>query len=246
MSNHLVTDYVLAGALATLAALLFGLRRVLAHRAISVLLGAWFFAALGSTWSGFYQGQSSRVPTIQYGLLIPIVAGILLFRWWKALRQTVESVPQAWIVTIQVYRVLGAIFLILYAAGRMPGEFAWPAGVGDILVGLLAPVVAIAYARRLPGSTVLLWAWNLFGIADLVEAAILGFLTSPSPLQRLAFDRPNTLISSFPLALIPVFLVPLSVLLHLASLAKLRRTPTIPGPLAPRDRRLHPSYSDDR
>jgi len=37
----------------------------------------------------------------------------------------------------------------------------------------------------------------------------------------LAFDQPNRLITAFPLVLIPVFLVPLSILLHLASLKKL-------------------------
>jgi len=41
--------------------------------------------------------------------------------------------------------------------------------------------------------------------------------------QLVALDSPNVLISAFPLVLIPVFLVPLSILLHLASLAKLRR-----------------------
>jgi hypothetical protein len=48
-------------------------------------------------------------------------------------------------------------------------------------------------------------------------------LTSPSALQLFAFDLPNELVSRFPLVLIPVFLVPVSVLLHLASLTKLRR-----------------------
>jgi hypothetical protein len=92
-----------------------------------------------------------------------------------------------------------------------------------VIVGLLAPVVGIAYMRGVRWSTGLLWAWNLLGIADLVVAVTTGFLTSPSPLQLLALDRPNELISSFPLAMIPVFLVPLSLLLHLASLQKLRQ-----------------------
>jgi len=38
-------------------------------------------------------------------------------------------------VGVQVYRALGLIFLVLYAGGYLPGLFAWPAGVGDILVG---------------------------------------------------------------------------------------------------------------
>ena len=96
------------------------------------------------------------------------------------------------------------IFLLLYARGLRPGAFAWPAGAGDILVGLLAPVIA-------------------FGILDLILAVGMGFATSPSPFQFAAFAHPNEIISLFPLVLIPTFLVPLSILLHLASLAKLRR-----------------------
>jgi hypothetical protein len=228
LSPGYLTAYVLLGAVAVVITVIIGLRlapgpRGPARSAISALLVAWFFAALGSTWLGFYQGALSRTPTIQYGLLIPILFGIALFRWWPGLKEAVESVPQQWIVGVQVYRVLGLIFLVLYAAGRMPGEFALPAGAGDVLVGLLAPIVASAYARKLRGSAGLLRAWNLLGMADLVLAITTGFLTSPSPLQVLALGRPNLLIAAFPVAMIPVFLVPLAVLLHLISLTKLRQ-----------------------
>jgi hypothetical protein len=54
-------------------------------------------------------------------------------------------------------------------------------------------------------------------------AVTAGFLTSPSPFQLFSFDLPNELVSRFPLVLVPVFLMPVSVLLHLASLTKLRR-----------------------
>ncbi|MBS0151374.1 MAG: hypothetical protein JSR31_10570 [Nitrospira sp.] len=50
-----------------------------------------------------------------------------------------------------------------------------------------------------------------------------GFATSPSPVQLAALDHPNELITAFPLVLIPTYLVPISVLLHLVSMAKLRR-----------------------
>ena len=53
-------------------------------------------------------------------------------------------------------------------------------------------------------------------------AVTTGFLTAPSPLQLLSLNAPNELISAFPLAMVPVFAVPLSVLLHFAALAKLR------------------------
>jgi hypothetical protein len=226
-----VLPYVMFGNLAVVATLLLGLHRALrppirGRWTVSALFLAWFFVTLFLAWLGFYRGSPSRIPTIQYGVFLPIIAGVILLWRWPLLRSVVESMPQPWIVGIQLYRVLGSIFLVLYAAGRMPEAFAWPAGVGDILVGLFAPITAIAYARGWRGSAGLLRAWNLFGIADLVVALTTGFLTSPSPLQLLAFDKPNQLISEFPVVMIPVFLVPLSILLHLVSLQKLRRTNT--------------------
>ena len=131
--------------------------------------------------------------------------------------------PKEWMVAVQLYRALGVIFLVLYFSG-MPGLFAWPAGVGDIAVGLLAPLVALAFARDPVANAGTVQMWNLFGIADLIVAVTTGFLTSPSPLQPFAFDNPNELPTVFPLVLVPVYLVPLSIVLHLASLTKLRRT----------------------
>jgi hypothetical protein len=219
---------------ATLAALLFGLNRSLtaanwpAHdrgRAIwggAALLAGFYLAALLPARSGFYASAGSKIPTIQFGLLIPIVAGVLLFFLWRPLRRVIEVVPQQWLVGVQLYRTLGVIFLVLYAIGRLPAAFAIPAGGGDVLVGLLAPLVAIAQTRKLRNANSLLRAWNLLGLADLVVALTTGFLTSPSALQRLAFDAPNVLISRYPLVIVPVFLVPIAILLHLASLQKLR------------------------
>ena len=233
-ASYLLPD-ILIGTVMVVAVLLVVLQRALTRAGLpirerrrafwsgSALLVAWFFAALALSWSGFYQGVPSRVPTIQYGLLIPIAAGVILFWRSPLLRRTIEAVPQSWIAGIQAYRVEGLIFLILYAGGRLPATFALPAGVGDVIVGLLASIVGIAYMGGARGSSVWLRAWNLLGIADLVVAVKTGFLTSPSPLQLLALDRPNELIGAWPLAMIPVFLVPLSLLLHLASLQKLRQ-----------------------
>ena len=99
----------------------------------------------------------------------------------------------------------------------MPGLFALPAGLGDVLVTGLAPVVAWAHARNPRSSTGLVAAWNILGITDFVVAIITGFATGPSPLQLAAFDNPNVLIAQFPLVLIPTFLVPLWTVLHIAS-----------------------------
>jgi hypothetical protein len=229
-----LTPFILTGMILVIAALVLGLRRALrrvawpeADRAtalwsVSALLIGWFIVAAATSIAGFYR-PSSGPPTIQYGLLTPIAVGVLAFLTWPLLRRIVASVPSTWLVGVQFYRVLGAIFVVLYAGRHLPGIFALPAGLGDSLVGILAPFVAASLARSPEESASKVRLWNLLGIADLVIAVTLGFLTSPSPFQMVAFDRPSGLIAMFPLSLIPVFAVPLSILLHFASLQKLRQ-----------------------
>jgi hypothetical protein len=216
--------YVITGGIGIVAAILFGLNSALSKsdwtasdrasvaRTSSIVLIGWFLVATSLAWMDAYRAAADRIPTIQYGIFVPILIGGLLIWRSSTVARIIDAVPQQWLIGVQLYRVLGAIFLILYGAGKLPGLFAWPAGLGDVLVGVLAPVVAD-----------LVFAWNLFGLADFVVAVTAGFLTSPSAFQLFAFDLPNELVSQFPLVLVPVFLVPVSVLLHLASLTKLRR-----------------------
>jgi hypothetical protein len=192
--------YVLTGAIGTIAAMLFGLRSALRT----------------AGWTTYDRTVTASAATIT-------VIGWFLLALALASARIIDAVPLHWLIGVQLYRALGVIFLILYGTGKLPGAFAWPASFGDVLVGVLAPVVAVAYARAPHKNADLVSAWNLFGLADLVVAVTAGFLTSPSPLQLFAFDLPSELVSQFPLVLVPVFLVPVSVLLHLASLTKLRR-----------------------
>jgi len=231
-----LTIYVVVASAATVITLLWGLRAAIRRAGLkpaeerraswagTTLLVGWFAAALVLSGLGLYQANSTRLPTIEFGLLLPIIAGLIFYWRSPLLRRVTRAASQGLIVGVQIYRVLGVIFLVLYFRGSMPGVFALPAGTGDVAVGLLAPAVALVFTRGWRGSTGLLQAWNLLGLADLAVAVATGFLSSPSPLQLFAFDNPNTLITAFPLVMIPVFLVPAAILLHLASLAKVGRT----------------------
>lgn len=187
----------------------------------ATLVIGWYLLALLLSIMGVFRGLSDRLPTIEFGIFIPILAGLLLLWRSETVAKLIEVTPQHWLVAVQFYRVFGVIFILLLAAGQLPPQFALPAGWGDIAVGLLAPLVALVYARGYMNARVAVLGWNVFGLLDLVIAVATGFLTSPSPFQMLAMDRPNELISAFPLVMVPVFAVPLSVLLHTASLAKL-------------------------
>jgi hypothetical protein len=227
--------FVLAGTAATVIAILYGLHRSLVEagapaaerartfRASVVILLGWLVVAIVLGALGIYHVGSTEVPTIQYGILLPIVIGALLIWRSKTVRSVIAAVPQPWLVGVQLYRALGVIFLILYATGKLPSLFAWPAGIGDIAIGLLAPVVGLAYARAPREAANLVAGWNVFGILDLIVAVGTAFATAPSLIQPIEVQPTSDLMTVLPMVLIPVYLVPLSILLHLASLAKLRR-----------------------
>jgi hypothetical protein len=238
-----VAYVVLGGSLAILAALLLGLRLALARaawppkerssiwRKASLVLIVWFAAALSLSWLDFFRGRPDRIPTMEIGLLIPIIIGVIALWRSETVARIVDALPQSWLVGVQVYRAMGVIFVLLLASGKLPGVFAVPAGFGDVLVGITAPLVALLYAWEAKYRVALVRAWNAFGLMDLSVAVGTGFLSSQSPLQLLAFDAPNKLISAFPMVMIPVFAVPLAILLHLASLIKLQQTRAHRNPL---------------
>jgi hypothetical protein len=126
--------------------------------------------------------------------------------------------------------------LVLLAQHKLPAHFAGPAGYGDVLIGLAAPLIAYAYAAKASGSRALATAFNIAGIGDLVIAVGTGFLSAPSPF-RLLFSSPSTeLMTVLPMVLVPTFLVPIFVLLHVVSLRKLmeeRSRARIGLPLSP-------------
>src|SRR5215469_5651999 len=163
------------------------------------------------------------VPTILFGLLIPLaVAAIALWRS-ESIARLVSAIPLHWLVAAQVYRVGGGIFLVLWADGRLPWQFALPAGIGDVATGIAAVVVAALLTQNANGARRLTYAWCLFGIADLVVAITMGAMTSPGRVHLLAFDAPNLLVTAYPLVMVPTFAVPLALILHGLVLWRVRR-----------------------
>jgi len=198
------------------------------RRTTAALLGAgllvWFAAALYLGRSNIYWApENLSVPTIPFAILTPIALGLWLLLRFDRFARLIDAVPMSWLVGVQVYRSLGFMFLVLWWGGFLPWQFALPAGVGDVATGLLALVVAAMIARGLSGADSATFWWCVFGIADLVVAVGMGTLTSPGLTLFIATDAPNLLVTAYPLVMIPTFAVPLSIILHVMCLWKLRR-----------------------
>jgi len=160
---------------------------------------------------------------ILLSVVVPIV--VFLGAYWlsETFRNFVLAFDLRLAAGIQAWRFAGLGFLALYANGVLPGLFAWPAGLGDMAVGLTAPWIMLALIRRpqfAAGKRFLLW--NLFGMLDLVTAIGLGGLSA-----MLARGTPGEItmapMPQLPLALIPAYFVPMLFMLHLTALFQRKR-----------------------
>ncbi|MFY9899892.1 MAG: hypothetical protein WAK67_19160 [Xanthobacteraceae bacterium] len=200
---------------------------------LSVGLIAWLAVAqyLGAT-NTYFATTERAVPTLLFGLLIPLAVATIGLWQSESIARLVSAIPLHWLVAAQVYRVAGGIFLVLWVDGRLPWQFALPAGIGDVTTGIVAVVVAAQLAQNAIGARRATYAWCLFGIADLVVAITMGAMTSPGRPHLLAFDAPNLLVTAYPLVMVPTFAVPLALMLHGLVLWRLRRGVPASGRLA--------------
>ena len=137
---------------------------------------------------------------------------LFFFRDWAL----AKPLSQRWLIGLQIWRVIGFVFLIEYARGNLPGVFAFPAGLGDVAVGLLAALVLWCYrnAKALPhlGIVTVL----VVGIVDFMGAIFFGTTSSSGPIQLFTHDALHDPLV-FPTGLIPLFLVPYAIFFHTLS-----------------------------
>jgi len=195
-------------------------RAALAGGAVVAL---WLPAMMALTFAGAFQASVSDVVATPPAIFGPVLLFGLALALSPALRQVADGLDQRALIALQGLRVVGAVFVLLWLGGYMPWQFAVPAGFGDIGVGLLA-LYALKRSQAAP-ETADLWAGRVAaaGILDFAVAIGTGLATSPGPLQVMAFDAPNALVWAFPLALIPVFCVPLFLIGHLLSIRLMLR-----------------------
>jgi hypothetical protein len=211
---------------ATVVGVLIGLSpgRAVTRLAVFAAAAAWLgtvvtVAALG----GLAPGVLGPIPAnlLPFGGLLA-----LLFGAWFLLpqfRSALLSVPLPALVGLNVGRLGGLFFLLLYADGRLSAPFAPAAGVGDMITGALAIPLAVMPALGFELRRTWLGIWNAFGALDLVLAVSLGLLSAPGTPFRVFTEGPGTqAMTTVPWVFIPAMLVPIFLLVHFAIATRLR------------------------
>jgi hypothetical protein len=174
----------------------------------AMIFVVWLMGMMLLAASGFFRLDAPRIPLV---LLMTLAAGYLLLLS-RTFREIIANILQHWLIGIQTFRILGGVFVIRYFQGELPAVFAIPAGVGDVLTGIFAPLVAYWWFAGKPYARSAAIAWNLFGMADLVNAVTIGWFTGGGD---------GGIV--FPIVLIPIYAVPRAFLVHSYSLIGLLR-----------------------
>ena len=185
---------------------------------------AWFaiVAALGAR-GGFVTPSGVPPLPILLGVLTPLAVFFAAYLLSRMIREFVLAIDPRLMMAMQAWRFAGLGFLALYAHGVLPGFFAWPAGLGDIAIGMTAPwLLAVLMRQPSFAASRTFVIWNLLGILDLVVALATGALGT---ILVAGADAGVTTaaMAQMPLVLIPAFFVPVLFALHAAALLQARR-----------------------
>jgi len=194
--------------------------------AISVPFTLWLALVWRLAVNGFFRpipGVIRVPPPLPVAIFVPVLVGLVLLMRSNRIASLLDAMPLSWLIGLQLYRILGGIFLVNWAHGAIPGVFALPAGIGDTAVGLLALPAAQWASSGSPAGRRIGMSWNLLGLTDFAVAITMGILSSPGPLQVFALDHPNVQVGTYPTVMIPAFGVPSSIILHGLSLWQLTR-----------------------
>ncbi len=191
---------------------------------LAVVLTVWFaLAAVAGTSGIFTAGPDQVFRPVLLSVFVPVAVFLGVFAASPTFRGFVMSWDIRFLTMLQLWRVVGFAFLPLYAFDVLPGLFAWPAGLGDVAVGLTAPLVVLALLRRpefaRSGRFIV---WNLLGLLDFVGAAGTAMLASGAIPGLVAGPVTSGPMEVWPLSLFPSFGVPLFVFMHLSVLFQVR------------------------
>ena len=197
---------------------------------LAAIGGAWVGLASGLGAAGQLAFAPSPVPLLGVLFAVPLLAVGILTLTSRSVRAALLAIPTPLLIGLNSLRVLGVLFLLLAAAGRLSGPFPYSAGLGDIITGALAIPLALGIARsgRMPSAAVR--RWNIFGTLDLVVAVGLGLTSAAgSPVQLIHAGVGSEAMQYLPYCLVPTVLVPFYLITHAIVAAQLAAARTAPA-----------------
>ena len=191
---------------------------------VAAILAIWAGAAYLAGSTGLLTAPTSEAfRPVVLSAVIPVAIFFTIYAFSTRFRSFVLAHDIHSLTILQHWRVIGFGFLLLYAHNVLPGLFAWPAGVGDVLIGLSVPLVMARLARdpAFAGSRSFV-TFHLLGLLDFAIAVAAATLASGAFAGLVSGPITAAPLEVWPLNLFPSFIVPIFIILHVVVLLKVR------------------------
>ena len=194
---------------------------------VFVALALWFGVVfLLASQGGFIAKPGSPPLALFLGFAIPLAVFLAAYFGWSGFRDFILGADLRLVAAMQAWRWAGLGFLSLYAHGILPWLFAFPAGLGDMAIGVSAPWILLGLIRRPSFAASRRYViWNILGITDFVVALSMGTLCSGAfpGITALIGNLTTSPMTQLPLVLIPAYMVPFFTMLHFTALFQARQ-----------------------
>ncbi|MDF2430395.1 MAG: hypothetical protein JWP44_26 [Mucilaginibacter sp.] len=140
-------------------------------------------------------------------------------------KKLLRSITLESLVAIHVFRLVGVFFIILYCYHLLPAKFAFSAELGDIITALLALPVAKMVSKEKPWWKTAVYAWNIFGMLDIVNLLVLAVIIAKNDIVAGA-KGDLTEMTIFPFVWFPAFAPATILFLHTVIFRKLQQIKT--------------------
>jgi hypothetical protein len=194
------------------------------------LLSLWGAGAMALSESGAFMVPATLAepPVVLVSMLGGAVTLWLLATRTQTGQAILDRTDPGLLIAFQIPRVMGAIFVVGWAAGVIPWQFALLAGLGDIWAGIEGWRAWRACAEGAPDARAKVLRANIVGLGDFVVAVLVGITTSEGFAHLMAHETPN-IINLHPLAMFPGYFVAIFLAFHFVSLSRLRSFSTLPA-----------------
>jgi len=130
-------------------------------------------------------------------MVMAIIAWSLIFAWYvhPLLREWSFEAAMRPLLLLHSFRYIGLMFLIPGVTnGALDIRFAWPAAYGDLVAALLAFAAMGALQTHRIVGLVSVWIFNIWGLADLLNAVGRGLLFTPDGALGATFWIPAVIV----------------------------------------------------
>jgi hypothetical protein len=186
---------------------------------LTALLFAWAGTVLVLAAQGFFDVPAD-LPAVRTlaAIGIPVALFLLAVSRSNSFRARLLRLDPVLLTQLQAWRILGALFVVVHVFGHLPGMFAWPAGIGDVLVGVAAPFVA--WGLMIDPWLIRSARFRLFHVAGLLDflVAVATGVAARNEIPGLVDELTSSAMGQMPLVLIPTLIVPSFIMLHIISL----------------------------